>query len=125
MFLPFQHYKWSVLKVFCIHDLYHMYIIYILYAFVCYYISIFVTPFCMNLMFSWALFYVLLICHLCLTLQQLMRERQQMASRPFASVAVALDARGEQTELLQSAVDVSLARLLTHTNTHKHEHTHS
>uniref|UniRef100_A0A673AV18 Attractin-like 1b n=1 Tax=Sphaeramia orbicularis TaxID=375764 RepID=A0A673AV18_9TELE len=33
--------------------------------------------------------------------EQLMRERQQMASRPFASVAVALDARGEQTELLQ------------------------
>uniref|UniRef100_A0A665W1W8 Attractin-like 1b n=1 Tax=Echeneis naucrates TaxID=173247 RepID=A0A665W1W8_ECHNA len=37
--------------------------------------------------------------------EQLMRERQQMASRPFASVAVALDARGEQTELLQPAVD--------------------
>ncbi|KAG7227910.1 hypothetical protein INR49_013704 [Caranx melampygus] len=36
---------------------------------------------------------------------QLMRERQQMASRPFASVAVALDARGEQTELLQPMVD--------------------
>lgn len=45
-----------------------------------------------------------------------MRERQQMASRPFASVAVALDARGEQTELLQPVVDVSIACL--HTNTH-------
>uniref|UniRef100_A0A8C4HXW1 Attractin like 1 n=1 Tax=Dicentrarchus labrax TaxID=13489 RepID=A0A8C4HXW1_DICLA len=33
--------------------------------------------------------------------EQLMRERQQMASRPFASVAVALDARGKQTEPLQ------------------------
>uniref|UniRef100_A0A7N8Y458 Attractin-like 1b n=1 Tax=Mastacembelus armatus TaxID=205130 RepID=A0A7N8Y458_9TELE len=31
--------------------------------------------------------------------EQLMRERQQMASRPFASVAVALDARGEQIDL--------------------------
>lgn len=52
-------------------------------------------------------------------LQQLMRERQQMASRPFASVAVALDARGEQTELLQPVVDVSNACLLkTHTHTH-------
>nr|XP_046232511.1 attractin-like protein 1 [Scatophagus argus] len=37
--------------------------------------------------------------------EQLMRERQQMASRPFASVAVALDAKGEQTELLQPVVD--------------------
>lgn len=34
-----------------------------------------------------------------------MRERQQMASRPFASVAVALDARGDETELLQPVVD--------------------
>ena len=39
-----------------------------------------------------------------------------MASRPFASVAVALDARGEQTELLQHVVDVSLALLLAHTH---------
>lgn len=30
-----------------------------------------------------------------------MRERQQMASRPFASVAVALEAGGDQEELLQ------------------------
>lgn len=45
-----------------------------------------------------------------------MRERQQMASRPFASVAVALDARGEQTELLQPVVDVSTASLFAHTN---------
>uniref|UniRef100_H2LJV7 Attractin like 1 n=1 Tax=Oryzias latipes TaxID=8090 RepID=H2LJV7_ORYLA len=32
--------------------------------------------------------------------EQLMRERQQMASRPFASVAVSLDARRELTEML-------------------------
>ncbi|XP_005804448.1 attractin-like protein 1 [Xiphophorus maculatus] len=37
--------------------------------------------------------------------EQLMRERQQMASRPFASVAVSLDARGELTEVLQPLVD--------------------
>lgn len=30
-----------------------------------------------------------------------MRERQQMASRPFASVAVALELGGDQEELLQ------------------------
>lgn len=42
------------------------------------------------------------------TLQQLMRERQQMASRPFASVAVSLEARGELTEMLLPVVDVSL-----------------
>lgn len=41
-------------------------------------------------------------------LQQLMRERQQMASRPFASVAVSLEARGELTEMLLPVVDVSL-----------------
>uniref|UniRef100_G3NTX7 Attractin-like 1b n=1 Tax=Gasterosteus aculeatus aculeatus TaxID=481459 RepID=G3NTX7_GASAC len=40
--------------------------------------------------------------------EQLMRERQQMASRPFASVAVALDSRGEETELLQPVLDVSV-----------------
>uniref|UniRef100_A0A668APG4 Attractin like 1 n=1 Tax=Myripristis murdjan TaxID=586833 RepID=A0A668APG4_9TELE len=34
--------------------------------------------------------------------EQLMRERQQMASRPFASVAVALDIRGENTDFLFS-----------------------
>uniref|UniRef100_A0A667XK16 Attractin-like 1a n=1 Tax=Myripristis murdjan TaxID=586833 RepID=A0A667XK16_9TELE len=34
--------------------------------------------------------------------EQLMRERQQMASRPFASVAVALEVGGEQEELLQT-----------------------
>ncbi|TNN45257.1 hypothetical protein EYF80_044529 [Liparis tanakae] len=39
-------------------------------------------------------------------LDQLMRERQQMASRPFASVALALDARGEETELLQPAAEI-------------------
>uniref|UniRef100_A0AAQ5ZB26 Attractin-like 1a n=1 Tax=Amphiprion ocellaris TaxID=80972 RepID=A0AAQ5ZB26_AMPOC len=33
--------------------------------------------------------------------EQLMRERQQMASRPFASVAVALEVGGDQEELLQ------------------------
>lgn len=34
-----------------------------------------------------------------------MRERQQMASRPFASVALALDTRGEETEPLQPAAE--------------------
>ncbi|XP_044070048.1 attractin-like protein 1 isoform X6 [Siniperca chuatsi] len=33
--------------------------------------------------------------------EQLMRERQQMASRPFGSVAVALEVGGDQEELLQ------------------------
>ncbi|XP_062330450.1 attractin-like protein 1 isoform X2 [Osmerus eperlanus] len=37
--------------------------------------------------------------------RELMRERQQMASRPFASVAVALDIGGEQTELLSGGVE--------------------
>uniref|UniRef100_A0A6Q2YRG6 Attractin-like 1b n=1 Tax=Esox lucius TaxID=8010 RepID=A0A6Q2YRG6_ESOLU len=37
--------------------------------------------------------------------EQLMRERQQMASRPFASVAVALDAGGKQTEILPGNVE--------------------
>lgn len=45
-----------------------------------------------------------------------------MASRPFASVAVALDARGEQTELLQPVVDVSSAYLLLYTHTHRLKH---
>ncbi|KAM9426169.1 attractin-like protein 1 isoform 2-T2 [Pholidichthys leucotaenia] len=36
--------------------------------------------------------------------RELMRERQQMASRPFASVAVSLDARGEVTEVLLPVV---------------------
>lgn len=48
---------------------------------------------------------------LCL-LQQLMRERQQMASRPFASVAVALELGADQEELLQVSV--------THTHTYTH-----
>lgn len=47
--------------------------------------------------------------------QQLMRERQQMASRPFASVAVALDVRGEQAEMLQPLVDVSRPLAWLHT----------
>uniref|UniRef100_A0A7N9AWV3 Attractin-like 1a n=1 Tax=Mastacembelus armatus TaxID=205130 RepID=A0A7N9AWV3_9TELE len=34
--------------------------------------------------------------------EQLMRERQQMASRPFASVAVVLEVGGDQEELLQA-----------------------
>ncbi|KAI3362823.1 hypothetical protein L3Q82_001869 [Scortum barcoo] len=38
--------------------------------------------------------------------EQLMRERQQMASRPFASVAVALEVGGDQEELLQLSGDV-------------------
>lgn len=46
-------------------------------------------------------------CVVYFLLQQLMRERQQMASRPFASVAVSLEARGELTEVLQPIVDVS------------------
>ncbi|XP_056152628.1 attractin-like protein 1 isoform X1 [Lampris incognitus] len=37
--------------------------------------------------------------------EQLMRERQQMASRPFASIAVSLDVKEKQTELLQPTVD--------------------
>lgn len=53
---------------------------------------------------------------LCLTLQQLMRERQQMASRPFASVAVALDATAERMDLMQPVFDVSPAVTHTHTN---------
>lgn len=62
--------------------------------------------------------YVVLIYHLCLILQQLMRERQQMASRPFASVAVALDARGEQTEMVQPMVDVSPVLVCLHIHIH-------
>lgn len=42
-----------------------------------------------------------------LFLQQLMRERQQMASRPFASVTVALETPEEEEELLQGQVEVS------------------
>ncbi|KAF3841717.1 hypothetical protein F7725_023668, partial [Dissostichus mawsoni] len=34
--------------------------------------------------------------------KQLMRERQQMASRPFSSVAVALEVGGDREELLQA-----------------------
>ncbi|KAK5881261.1 hypothetical protein CesoFtcFv8_022081 [Champsocephalus esox] len=37
--------------------------------------------------------------------EQLMRERQQMASRPFASVVLSLDSRGEETELLHPVVE--------------------
>lgn len=62
--------------------------------------------FCVSVI-KWSVSHVLFMCHLCLLLQQLMRERQQMASRPFASVAVSLDARGELTEVLQPVVDVS------------------
>ena len=43
-----------------------------------------------------------------------------MASRPFASVAVSLDARGELTEVLQPLAEVSLSRLLAYTHTHTH-----
>lgn len=50
-----------------------------------------------------------LICLMCLTFQQLMRERQQMASRPFASVAVALDTTAECMDQMQPMVDVSPA----------------
>ncbi|TSK14743.1 Attractin-like protein 1 [Bagarius yarrelli] len=37
--------------------------------------------------------------------EQLMRERQQMASRPFASVAMALEAECDQVELLQGGIE--------------------
>lgn len=37
-----------------------------------------------------------------------MRERQQMASRPFASVAMALEAECDQVELLQGGIEVSV-----------------
>ena len=43
--------------------------------------------------------------------QQLMRERQQMASRPFASVAVALGMGAEHTEVVQPLIDVSKIHL--------------
>lgn len=46
-----------------------------------------------------------------------MRERQQMASRPFASVAVALELGGDQEELLQVSVTYSI----THMHPHKEE----
>lgn len=38
--------------------------------------------------------------------QQLMRERQQMASRPFASVDVALEVGAEQTDFLRGPLEV-------------------
>lgn len=44
-------------------------------------------------------------------LQQLMRERQQMASRPFASVTVALEAPEDEEELLQGQVEVGIIGL--------------
>ncbi|XP_041829617.1 attractin-like protein 1 [Melanotaenia boesemani] len=37
--------------------------------------------------------------------EQLMRERQQMASRPFASVAVLMDVKGESTEVVHPVAD--------------------
>lgn len=58
--------------------------------------------------FSNVSYFSSLFFHLLLfLLQQLMRERQQMASRPFASVAVALDVGGTQVELLQGGIEVS------------------
>ncbi|XP_071895918.1 attractin-like protein 1 isoform X1 [Anas platyrhynchos] len=39
------------------------------------------------------------------TIQQLMRERQQMASRPFASVDVALEVGAEQTDFLRGPLE--------------------
>lgn len=39
-------------------------------------------------------------------LQQLLRERQQMASRPFASVDVALEVGAEQTDFLRGPLEV-------------------
>ncbi|KAJ7983801.1 hypothetical protein DPEC_G00371220 [Dallia pectoralis] len=40
-----------------------------------------------------------------------MRERHQMASRPFASVAVALDAGGKQAEILLGNVESFMTTL--------------
>lgn len=39
-----------------------------------------------------------------------MRERQQMASRPFASVDVTLEVGAEQVECLRAPVEVGTAR---------------
>lgn len=39
-------------------------------------------------------------------LQQLLRERQQMASRPFASVDVALEVGAEHTDFLRGSLEV-------------------
>lgn len=55
-----------------------------------------------------------LVVFLGLCLQQLMRERQQMASRPFASVAVELEAAGDEEELQQVRTE-----LQTSARTHK------
>lgn len=43
------------------------------------------------------------------SLQQLLRERQQMASRPFASVDVALEVGAEQTDFLRGPLEVGTA----------------
>lgn len=45
------------------------------------------------------------------SLQQLLRERQQMASRPFASVDVALEVGAEQADFLRGPLEVGTAVL--------------
>lgn len=45
------------------------------------------------------------------SLQQLLRERQQMASRPFASVDVALEVGAEQTDFLRGPLEVGTVML--------------
>lgn len=40
------------------------------------------------------------------SLQQLLRERQQMASRPFASVDLALEVGAEQADMLRGPLEV-------------------
>lgn len=53
-----------------------------------------------------------------------MRERQQMASRPFASVAVALEVGGDQEELLQVSKETQ-TWIQTDVNTIKDTHKHT
>ncbi|XP_014870590.1 attractin-like protein 1 [Poecilia latipinna] len=47
-------------------------------------------------------------------MKQLMRERQQMASRPFASVAMVLEVGGDQEELQQCDAVGALVKLAAH-----------
>lgn len=51
-----------------------------------------------------------------------MRERQQMASRPFASVAVALEVGGDQEELLQVSKTTKTRHTERHTQTEEDAH---
>lgn len=45
--------------------------------------------------------------------QQLLRERQQMASRPFATVDVALEVGSEQTHIIRGPLEVRTMHTLT------------